>query len=297
MSRAVSVALLAHLNRQDANSSALALCAQVVWSDATTTFSFTSWDRNLLIGSDIYLSAPGMSVSQVQGGSAGAVDSLEIKILPSAAASIVEDDILAGKWNGSTITLFLVNPEDLTQGRMSLMSGTLGNVTLDRGLITGEFLGLMQALQSTIGEIVTATCQNVFCGAIDSRGRGCGLDIADYTFTGFVTGWDPVLLVVDSADFTSYPNNQFNDGTLTFDDEQWITFGIRFFIQASGIIALKQAPPFPVTAGMAITVKEGCAKTIDVCIASPRANAARFRGFPHLKGNDKLLQTGRRNGS
>jgi uncharacterized phage protein (TIGR02218 family) len=259
MPRSLSAELAAHIER--VGKSDLALCAAIsrTSDDFTTYPRFTSWDRDLTITEDggdepldvVYLTAPGMSVSQIQANANGGVDHLEIRILPTVG--VVEDDILAGKWNGAGIRLFLVNPSDLTQGTLELMSGQLGQVTLDGGAIVGEFLGLLQHYQATIGEIVTSTCQNEFCGEVDSRGRGCGLDIADFTEAGEVTGWDGDGLVVDSVDFTGFPDNEFNDGILTFDDEPWISFGVRFFIQADGIIALKSAPPFPVTAAMTFT--------------------------------------------
>lgn len=283
-----------------------ALMALVRWADAdpvaspptaATTLGFTSWDRDITYdigdGDVVYVAGLGLSASKVQGNADGAVDSLEVKVLLNGSV-VTAADITQGRWRGSTILLFLVNPEDLTMGRLDFHDGTLGQTTLERGQTTAEFLGLLQRYLSTLGETVTATCQNEFCGAVDSRGRGCGLDIATFTFTGAVTGWDGDLNVIDSADFTSYPNNQFNDGRLVFDDESWITFGIRFSIQADGIIELKMPPPFPVTPGMAFTVFEGCAKTREVCSVAPRDNMARYRGFPDLKGNDKLFQTGKR---
>lgn len=296
--RSVPTDLATHLATRGAVP--LALCADVRWNDGAA-LHFTSWDRDHIIpeegaddpiGAPVYVAGLGLSVSKVQGNSDGKVDSLEVKLL-LGRSEVTADEINQGRWRGATISLFLVNPEDWTMGRLKFHAGTIGQTTLERAQATAEFLGLMQRYLSTIGEVVTATCQNEFCGAVDSRGRGCGLDIADFTYTGAVTGWDPDGIVVDSTDFDGFADNFFNGGRLTFDDQDWITFGIAYSIQADGILKIKQKPPFDVTPGMAITVTRGCSKEFATC-TDTYSNGARFRGFPHLKGNDKLFQTGQK---
>lgn len=285
----------------------LALCADVRWPDNTALY-FTSWDRDLIIpaegaddpiGAPVYVAGLGMSVSKVQGNSDGKVDSLEVKVL-LGRAEVTVDEINQGRWRGATISLFLVNPEDWTMGRLNFHSGTLGQTTTDRGQVTAEFLGLLQRYLSTLGETVTSTCQNIFCGAIDSRGRGCGLDIADFTYSGTVTDFDPAAtisglpaVIVYSDDLDSQLDDFFNDGVITFDDEDWISFGVRLFRQTEGACVLKQQPPFAVTAGMTFTISKGCSKEFGTCTGT-YSNGARFRGFPHLKGNDKLFQVGQK---
>lgn len=280
---------------------AIAVCMQCLLADGTTVYGFTTLDRDLTIdlgdghGSVVYESASGATSSEVSNNGNNDVDSMEITLLLNSAR-ITEADVLAGKWNGAQVKLFLVNWEDLSQGVLKMRTGWLGQVVLDRGTAKAELLGLLQHFQSTIGEVVSQTCLNDFCGAVDGRGRGCGLDIATFTETGVVTDWDPDLMILYSNDFAGFADGTFDEGRVTFDAQPWITFGIKISRQVEGALVLKQFPPFTVTAGMAITVTKGCLKTFDFCRDS-RSNAARFRGFPHLKGNDKLVQFGRRNGS
>lgn len=303
--RTASTDLLAHLAQKGA--AAIALCAEARWADgASTALRFTSWDRDLVItetGGDepidvVYYAGLGMSVSKVQGNSDGKVDHLEARLLINGAV-ISQDEITAGRWRGATLRLFLVNPEDLTMGQMDFHSGTLGQTTLERGVVVAEFLGLLQRYLSTLGEVVTATCQNVFCGAVDARGRGCGLDEATYTHTGEVTSYDPdatiggqAAIIVGSDDLDAFPDDTFLDGRIRFDDQPWIWIGIRLSRETGGGVVLKQEPPFAITVGMAFTIIEGCAKTLQAC--KDHSNVARMRAFPYLKGNDKLFQTGKR---
>lgn len=303
--RSLSTELATHLATRGAVP--LALCAEVRWSDSTALY-FTSWDRDLiipaegaddLIGAPAYIAGLGLSVSKVQGNSDGKVDSLEAKVL-LGRAEVTQGDLMAGRWRGATINLFLVNPEDWTQGRLNFHTGTLGQTTLDRGQVTAEFLGLLQRYLSTLGETVTSTCQNVFCGAVDSRGRGCGLDIATFTYAGAVTDYDPAAtisglpaIIVYSDDLNGHADDFFDDGRITFDDQAWISFGVRLFRQTEGACVLKQQPPFAITAGMTFTISKGCSKEFATCTGT-YSNGRRFRGFPHLKGNDKLFQVGQK---
>jgi uncharacterized phage protein (TIGR02218 family) len=303
VSRSVSAELEATLATR--GSVSLALCAEIrlLYEEGSppepaTILGFTSWDSDITYdlgdGDLVYVAARGMSVSQVQGGSDGAVDHLEIKIL-TADAFINEEDIRAGKWNGASIRLFLLHPDDLTQGRLKLRRGTLGTVTIDQGLITAEFLGIIQHLSTTIGETVLATCSNTFAGAVDSRGRGCGLDLATYTTAAEVTDWEPDTLTLYSDDLDGFADDDFTDGYLIFDEQPWDRYGVLVFRQTEGGTKLKKQPPFAVTAGMTFTIVRGCAKTIEACTAYD--NVVRFRGFPYLKGNDKLRLVGHKGDS
>lgn len=301
MTRSVSTALGAALAAR--GRFPMALCARITRPAVGDALAFTSWDRDLSIletGGDepsyrSYKATPGISLSQIEHNGNADVDTLSADILLDGSI-VDEDELRAGKWHGATIYLFVINAEDVSQGPLEQRFGWIGNITLERGQARIEFLGLSQHFQSTIGEVVTEKCLNEFCGPINSRGQGCGLDIADFTETATVTGWDGDLLVIDSVDLTGFANNEFNGGKVRFDDQDWIDIGVLWSIQADGLLKLKLPPPFTVTPGMTFTVSRGCTKEHDFCINS-RSNGPRFRGFPHLKGNDKLVQFGRRNGS
>lgn len=273
---------------------AMALCIDITRSDGAV-YHYTSWDVALQIDSDWYSPTAGVQASKVENNGDAAVDQMQVTVLLDTA-DITEADVLMGKWHGAQVRLFMVNAENASEGALEVRTGWLGNISVEDGQAKCEFLGLMQHLQSTIGKVVTKTCLNEFCGPIDANGRGCGLSLASFTTAATVTGWDPDGIVIDSTSLTSYPNGEFNEGKVTFDAQPWISFGVKFSYQASGILVLKEVPPFTVTPGMTFTVSRGCTKEFDFCVNS-RSNGARFNGFPHLKGNDKLLQFGRRNGS
>jgi len=53
-------------------------------------------------------------------------------------------------------------------------------------------------------------------------------------------------------------------------------------------LTLWQAPPEPLAAGDAVLVTVGCDKAFSTC-RDRFANAANFRGFPHMPGIDRIL--------
>jgi uncharacterized phage protein (TIGR02218 family) len=65
---------------------------------------------------------------------------------------------------------------------------------------------------------------------------------------------------------------------------------VRIVLAATGNeLSLRSAPSGLVGAGTAVEVFEGCDKRLETC-AARFANAANFRGEPHLPGNDLLTR-------
>lgn len=54
-------------------------------------------------------------------------------------------------------------------------------------------------------------------------------------------------------------------------------------------LVLREAPPFAAAQGDLIEISEGCDKRFETCVAR-FANAANFRGEPHLPGTDLLTR-------
>jgi uncharacterized phage protein (TIGR02218 family) len=54
-------------------------------------------------------------------------------------------------------------------------------------------------------------------------------------------------------------------------------------------ISLRDRPREPVEAGTVVELREGCDKRFETCV-SRFANAANFRGEPHLPGSDLLTR-------
>lgn len=187
--KSVSAGLLAHIASE---SSTLATCWRITRQDAQV-FTFTDHDADIVYGGLTYAAATGYAHSDVSDTDGLAVDNLEVSgVLTSP--SITEDDLGAGLWDYAEVEIFEVNYSDLTQGALILRTGTLGEVTTERGQFRAEIRGLTQALQKTVGQVDSAGCRARFG---DTR---CGVSLGGYTVTGTIDSvHDDGVTLYDSA--------------------------------------------------------------------------------------------------
>jgi uncharacterized phage protein (TIGR02218 family) len=162
----ISAEMLAHLGGRGHS---LCFCVKVTRTDGIV-LRLTNNDANIVISgwagatgkptalNGTYLAATGVSASNVVMTDTLAVDNLEVGG-PAVAPSLVEDDVHSGAWDFATYTLFMVNKLDLTMGRVSVSTGRLGEISLDRNAHLTELRGLMQAYSRRIGEPDSAPCR------------------------------------------------------------------------------------------------------------------------------------------
>lgn len=181
MTRSASAALLAHL-AQDVTT--VATCWHVVRLDGDI-HGFTDCQSNIVFGGVTYHSSSGYVPSAVEQSGALNVDNLEVEAILDSDF-ITEEDLLAGVWNYAKVEIFLVNYASLGQGKLTLKSGTLGEITIQRPSFVAEIRGMTQAYTNHFMEVSTPTCRVREFG--DDR---CKLNIADYTVTGTITSVDP----------------------------------------------------------------------------------------------------------
>lgn len=129
----------------------LATCWRLTRQD-TTELGFTDHDRALVIDSLEYDSIAGFTPTTVESKSNISVDNLDLEgqTFPS---KITESDLLAGLYDYAEIEIFMVNYEDLSQGKLVVKRGRLGEVTLNAQMFHAEVRGLTQHLSQTIGEV------------------------------------------------------------------------------------------------------------------------------------------------
>ncbi len=65
----------------------------------------------------------------------------------------------------------------------------------------------------------------------------------------------------------------------------------RIVTSAGPVLTLREPPPFATPAGAPVEITQGCDRRFATCV-SRFANAANFRGEPHLPGNDVLVRYG-----
>jgi uncharacterized phage protein (TIGR02218 family) len=243
---------------------------------------FTDHDSNIVLDGITYAAASGMTPSAVASSASLSVDNMDIAgVLDST--TITEADIQAGLYDFAEVTVFMVNYRDLSQEKLNIRQGWLGEVNLSNQQFVAEVRGLMQSLSQGIGGLYSPLCRAKFGDS------ACGVSLVSHTVTGAVTS------IVDNRQFTdsslSESTGHFNFGvmTLTSGSNQGIAMEVKSY-DADGSIRLVFPMPYAVSVGDTYSLHAGCDKTFATCI-SRYSNAVNFRGEPHVPGVDKMLET------
>lgn len=256
-----------------------AWCWKITRRDAQV-FGFTSLDVSLSIGGVTYEASTGFTPSAIDGKADLSVPNLEVVGLLDSA-SITEDDLLAGRWDGAAVEIFEVNYRDLTQGSMNLRSGTIGTVSAGRSAFTAELRGLAQKLQQALGRVFTPSCQAQLGDA------ECQVDLGPLTVTGTVTLATSARAFTDSS--RAEAADYFGAGLITWTggDNDGLQMEVRTF--SAGAFELALPMPYAIAVGDTYSLVPGCRKRAITDCKTKFNNIVNFRGHPYVPGNDKVL--------
>lgn len=258
----------------------LATCWKISRADGTE-MGFTDHNADLSIDSLTYGSIAGFTPTTLENKSNMSVDNMDVEG-QTFPTKITEADLLAGKYDYAEVEIFLVNYEDLAQGKMVMKRGRLGEVRLNRNFFTAEIRGLTQHLSQTIGEVYSPSCRAVLG---DSR---CKVNIASFTHAATVTA------VTDNAIFTAGALTQ-GAGYFVGGEVEWTSGnndGLKMEVKefADGQIVLALAMGQSIQVGDTFNAVAGCDKTRGTCI-NKFSNILNFRGEPDVPGMDAILTT------
>ena len=275
--RIISPQLEAHF---EGGLTTLATCWKITREDSTE-LGFTDHDELLTIDSVDYDSIAGFTPTTVENKSNMSVDNLDVEgqVFPS---KITEEDLLAGLYDYAEIEIFIVNYEDLAQGKLVVKRGRLGEVTLNSQMFQAEVRGLTQHLSQTIGDVFSPSCRAILG---DSK---CKVALAGFTV---------------STTVSEVTNNQTFKATALTEAAGWYTGGeivwtsgnnagrrmeVKEFVSTQVVLALPMGKSISVGDGFDIIA--GCDKTRETC-QDKFSNIINFRGEPDVPGTDKLLTT------
>jgi uncharacterized phage protein (TIGR02218 family) len=278
--KTLSAALEAHLAQPVTT---LALCWRIQRLDGQV-FGATNHDRDLTVGADLYRADAGATPGALEARADLSVPGLEVQgVLDDAALGAAE--LMAGRYDGAAVEIFAVNWADPDGGRLELLAGTLGEVRRRGDAFAAEVRGLAQALQQTIGEVLTPTCR------ADLGDAWCTVDLAPLTVAGTLTAVTDARRLRDSA--RAEAAGYWDGGKLTMTSGAAAGFSaeVSAYPAPGATWELFEPLPYLPAVGDAYTLAPGCDKRPETC-AGRYANMLNFQGEPGIPGQDEILRYG-----
>ena len=268
----------------DSGVTTLARCWILTRTDGAVQ-GFTEHDEDIVVGSVTCRAGSGLSGSEATAKLGLAVDGSEFTGA-LADDSLNEDDLTAGRYDAAAVELWLVDWSEPNL-RLLVAKGTLGEVKREGLVFTAELRGLSQQLAEDSGRLFTAAC------AADLGDAHCTVDLGNAAYRGSGT----VTALTAASAFTASGLDSFDDGGFTAGKLSFTTganaglsMEVKLHKNNGGVVSLTlwQAMAQPIAVGDTFTVTAGCDKKFATCL-NRFNNAANFRGFPHIPGNDFVI--------
>lgn len=254
-----------------------------------TKLGFTDHDRNVSFEGTVFEAAAGFTASETKVSVGLNVDNLEVTGALSSER-LNDEDLAAGLFDDAYVEIFRVDWQ-VPDNRVLMRTGSLGEVKRAGNSFAAEVRGLAHYLQQPKGRVFQYNCD---ADLGDGRCR-VDLDQVSYTAGGTMAAANSSR-VFQVSGLEAFENDWFSRGLLTFSgglpDGQKIEVKAHTFANNVVTIELWEDARGPLEVGQAFEVKAGCDKTIGMCEAK-FANAANYRGFPHMPGNDFVAKVAR----
>jgi uncharacterized phage protein (TIGR02218 family) len=280
--RTIPPGLAAHL---DGGATTLCHCWKLTRRDGQS-FGFTDHDCDLVFAGVIFAARTGLEAAEVASELGFAVGGGEVSGA-LVSAGLTEDDLAAGLYDDAAVETWLVNWADHDQ-RLRLDVGTIGEIRRADGALVAEVRGPMHRLDEERGRLYTATCS-----AEPDDPKSC-LNRSGPGFVGTgVVGANDGALGLTTSSLGAFADGWFTGGKLTWTGGANAGLAVEVkmhrVVGGAAELDLWQRAPRPIAVGDAFTVTAGCDKRFSTC-RDKFGNAANFRGFPHMPGNDFVIR-------
>lgn len=282
------------------------ICVRLVAIDGST-LRWTTYPIDLVMSNaQTYLAGSGFEWTGYGATASMSPDSVNLQgIVSSAIGMLDRDEVSVGKWDNARAYVFATSWTAPVEDEEAITVFTFGQATLKDDDWVVEFMGLIDALNQTVGPIYSAQCQNtLFDQTLDGslivttrsrcigpRSSPDGPQMAAFLRAGTIT-----------AVTSQY---QFQDTGRTEADEYFTAGQMRFIsganvglkpIQikqstAGGQIVLHEAAYYPIEVGDTYEIIPGCRKRLVDCQAW--SNVKNMNAFPHIPAPTEYTQIGR----
>lgn len=244
------------------------------------TLGFTDHSDDIVFEGLLYRSGHTVSVSSIESSASLSVDNFEIEAVLNSDV-IQENEVLSGKYNQAYIEYFIVNYNNLSQGRVLINSGYISEIRIVDNRFYAEVRGLSDKLDKQTRQIYSETCRAKF------KDKKCAANDSEHIICGFITSLISDLIVETDLSITYpgiYNNSRLKiiDGTKEdFCSVQKIVNN-KIYLQKQGKIILKT--------GLKVMLFPECDKRFSTCCNIFR-NSLNFRGEPFVPGIDEINKT------
>jgi uncharacterized phage protein (TIGR02218 family) len=238
--------------------------------------ALSSHDAVVTIDGVRHAPSPGMSPAAIIRRGGLAPTSGEIEGMISGAA-LTEEDLELGRWDGARVTLAAFDWSGVGDP-LRLIDGELGAVGISGEGFSAELVGAAAKLEAPVCPLTSPECRA-------ELGDGqCRVDMAGRRIEAIASGSDgsTITLAVGIDEGFAYGRLFVLSGAAS----GWSSTIVAI---EDGMPVLRDPPRVAIAPGARLWIEQGCDKRFATC-RDRFANAANFRGEPHLPGNDLLTR-------
>ncbi|MGP1664683.1 MAG: DUF2163 domain-containing protein [Rhodanobacter sp.] len=276
-------ALAAHIATR---STTLATALKITREDGTV-YGFTTHDVPDTVGGVLYSADPGLDATAIEIAANAAVGNLDLTTLHDGTV-FTYADVFNGRWRNAAFVIFSYNWADLTGGIDTKITGTIGEVTIELGMIKVELRDLRQYLQQAVGSASSKTCRYRL-GLNNGITSRCPVVLATYTVTGTLTGATSNQVFRDSARAEAV--NYFDEGEITWTGgaNTGVSAKVKSYA-ADGTVTLALPMYGTVAIGDTYSAVAGCRKRRDEDCRDKFNVVIDFGGEPDRQGINSLMK-------
>lgn len=190
-----------------------------------------------------------------------------------AVGGITRDALSSGVFDNARVYIFRCNFLAPVEDYEPLAAGFFGKTTLIDDKYRIEGIGLIDALNQSVGGIYSASCQRIYGSA------ACGINLASVTVTGALTGVTSSRVFTDSS--RGEAADWFGAGTISFTSGPNVglkPLEIKSF--SAGVIETFDPLYYAPTIGDTYSMTKGCRRREADCVA--QSNIVNFFGFTRI---------------
>jgi len=191
---------------------------------------------------------------------------------------LTELDLDLGRWDGASVLLAALDWETPEKTPIELLSGELGEVSVENGRFSAELRGAASKLARPVCPKTSPECR------AELGDKACRVDLGSRSIRARVFGNAGRELTFETA-----VDERFRMGRLRYLLGENCGIITTILAVEGNAVRVSDAPRGVLEPGCLVELREGCDKRLETCSAR-FANAENFRGEPHLSGTDLLTR-------